>query len=454
MTNQERWQIYTNGLSSPQNFISWGWLYTVAASLQRRVWMGPPHQPCFPNMYVILVGKPGIGKGLVIREVAELLKFWKQDQKIIITSTNKVITDEEKQLAQATADAELRVAQEREFQGSVKGQDISKPLLIPVCADAITYEALVNAVSESYRRVNYTVFDEKQQKDIVKIYGHSSLCFILQELGSLMRKKTNDTINYLLGLYDCPVDYEYITLTRGKDRVKRGCLNIIAGTTPSFMQSTFDEKLTDEGFSSRTFYIYSKKNRKNQFWIPALSEEQKQHKIHLLNHIRNLSALYGSISIDQETVKFLEEWWDEQESNQDKRANKSTKLAPYYSRKNIHVMKVAMAMHFSESVMMHIPKETFVKAIEFLEKEELNMHMALSVDGNNPHSKVINKILPMLETGSKKFIELLIELHTVCDKKTLEEALTLLQETGQIKMQVMEDEDTQQQIAYYSLTES
>ena len=52
----------------------------------------------------------------------------------------------------------------------------------------------------------------------------------------IMRKKTNDTVNLLLGLYDCPDDYEYVTKNSGEDRVKRGCVNLLAGTTPGFSE--------------------------------------------------------------------------------------------------------------------------------------------------------------------------------------------------------------------------
>src|ERR1039457_7010245 len=58
MTNKEKWLSYTSGLSSPQNYIDWGYRYLIGASLQRRVWIGSPYgdpseeyQPCFPNSY-------------------------------------------------------------------------------------------------------------------------------------------------------------------------------------------------------------------------------------------------------------------------------------------------------------------------------------------------------------------------------------------------------------------
>jgi hypothetical protein len=455
MTNLDKWQSYTAGLPSPDNYISWGWYYTIAAALQRRVWIGPIHQPCYPNMYVILVGAPGIGKGLTIKASASLLKHWNLE--ISNGASHIAKTADEKALVEDSVDSNLRHAKETEHQGKVNGaRDAFKPLLIPVCADAITYEALVKAVGESYRYINF-VTEDSNGKRAFRAYGHSSLCFLLEELSSLMRKRTHDTVNYLLGLYDCPVDYEYTTLTRGKDRVRRGCLNILAGTTPSFMSSTFDEELIGEGFTSRTFYIYATKNRKNVMWIPPLTAEQEQHKKELLDHIKKLTTIYGEVRVSQETKQWLVEWWDDY-CNKNQRANKAVEMVPYYARKNVHVFKLAMAMHFGENAEMdslgrpanEISREIFQKAIDFLDKEEANMHLCLRMEGNNPMSRACQKIMEMVAIGRTNAVDIYISCRKfVNDREQLNEAVEFLITTNQIRQLDIVDETTQEPKIWY-----
>jgi hypothetical protein len=455
LTNFEKWREYTSGLPSPDNYVNWSWYYTVGAALQRRVWVGPPHQACYPNTYTILVGPPGVGKGLIIREVTGMLKHWTLDLSQGNTNTTK--TEADKSTAEMVAQSDLKHAQEVEYQGKSKGADTIKPLLIPVCADAITYEALVQAVGNSYRRINYAEVNGESTPKL-KIYGHSSLCFVLQELSSLLRKRTNDTVNYLLGLYDCPVDYEYTTITRGKDRVRRGCLNIIAGTTPSFMQSTFDEELVGEGFTSRTFYIYANKNRKNRMWLPALTPEQEIYKKELLDHIKKLTTIYGPCKIEQETAQWLEEWWDTYEKNKEKRTNHALEMIPYYARKNIHVMKLAMALHFSEDAEQDelgrpknpISKETFQRAINILEHEEKNMHLAIALSGNTPQNRISRKILELLGSGKKNYVELMIALKPPT-RKDFDDQIELLTTTNQITTELVHDDIVDKDITYWKL---
>lgn len=426
MDNRAHFSNYTKGLPSPQNYIDWSWLYLIGASLQRRVHLGPTHQPCFANKFVIFVGEPGIGKGLPIRVVSDFLRHWKLKDAKSLDDTK--ISDNEKQTAKLNQEIDQEKANSLELQCQNRANEIVDPLLIPMAADATTYEALVQAVAQSLRRINYVKPDGK-----LGFSSHSSIAFSLQELASLMRKRTEDTVNYLLGLYDCPIDYEYKTKTQGEQRVRRGCINLLAGTTPSFMQTNFDAKIMDEGFSSRTFYIFANKNRHNAFFIPTLDETQTESEKILKEHIRNLTTLYGQVKVEDGTFEWLEKWWNEYNNNRDKRSNQSPKLVPYYARKNIHIMKVAMALHFGESLEMMIPLFRFKEAIEILDKEEKNMHFAITLQEVNPSARLSRKITSLLMNGPQNFVDIHVKTWDMGGRKECEEALNFLQETNQIR---------------------
>lgn len=441
-TNYSKWLKYNEELVSPNNYIQWGWLSLISSCLQRRVWLSASHKPCYANMYVILVGKPGIGKGLVLGSVSDCLKYWKREN-IKIDKTGK--TESEAQLEQVNFDRDTVEAKAAAEHGLSKKQPVAETLLFPMAPDATTYEALVAAVSRSYRRVNY-----KKPDGNPGIYGHSSMSFVLPELSSLMRKKTEDTINYLLGVYDSPEDYEYDTRTRGRERVKRGCINILAGTTPSFVQSTFESKLIDEGWTSRVFYIFAHRNRHHQFCFKPLTQEQKDAQQVIVDHVKRLSTIYGEVRISKETLIFLEAWWNNDNDNTHLRPNKSTKMEPYYARKNLHIMKVAMALHFGESLEMEIPLSVFERAIKILDEEERTMHLALVLAGDHPVAKASTRILNFLSTGRKHFVEILIECGPYVSKRDIQDAIEFLQETEQIECTLV-DEGMREHAAYYKL---
>ena len=77
MDNLSRWRFFCQEIKSPDLFIDWGLYSLIASSLQRRVWRGTETMPIFPNLFIIFVADPGIGKGLVIDRIDAMLRFHK-----------------------------------------------------------------------------------------------------------------------------------------------------------------------------------------------------------------------------------------------------------------------------------------------------------------------------------------------------------------------------------------
>jgi len=121
----------------------------------------------------------------------------------------------------------------------------------------------------------------------------------------------------------------------------------------------------------------------------------------------------------------------------------------YYARKNIHVMKVAMALHFGESLSMTIPRETFEQAMAILHEEEKTMHLALSFTGSNPLSKLATKITELLKQNKRTNGEILIECFSLGSEREINEVLEYLVKTDQIESRGEKDEDTGIETLYW-----
>lgn len=425
MTNFERWQLLMKDITSPQSFIDFGWYYTVAAALQRRVWCGPEHKPIFPNIYVILVAPPGVGKGLVIKEVEYLLRYHYLEDP---NAPAKAAPDANVTTVDPHVIAAINAANYAQATNGEMKRTMKKPLLIPLAANATTFEALVRSMTKATRRINYMKHDEKLGKNVLQIYTHCSLAFCLEEISSLFRRHTEDVANFLLQAYDCG-NYEYDTKTQGNDEIHRCCLNFFGGTTPVFMESTFNDKLLNDGFSSRTWFIVEQRNRFDKLLIPPLSPEQTEARAHLVEHIKRLSKLYGHIEYETDAWQWLERWWEQPDRP---RANKSPKLDAYYGRKNIHAQKLAQVLHFSEDADMNeqgAPKRklslaTVQKAVRILDEREESMHLALNFEGNNPLATVGKKMMTYVRrNGPQSTMDFLMEFWGDADKDQIDQIL-------------------------------
>lgn len=383
MTNMERWKFYMEEITSPDSFIRWGYYSMIASCLQRRVWRGSEHNPLFCPLYVILTGPPAVGKGRVIGEVAKMLKHHKL--KDLETKDIFFNDDPHGNSKEAHSTKEKRI-----------------PLLINVGADSYSYQSLVLDMSKAVR-----VIWHKSGETTKKPYLHSSLTIPLEELSSMFRKNTNDLANFLLCAFDCK-DYEYISIGRGTDFIRSCCLNILAGTTPTFIKTIFNDTLLTDGFASRTHFVMEEYPRFYRLAPPEYTKEQLAARDFILAHIKQLATLYGEVKFTKEANDFLEDWWKgEAQTN---RPNNSNKLISYYGRKNISVQKLAMIIHFSDSVNFEVGIKECQEAISELAKIEKKMHMAVSFDNKNPIAKVTEDVLEFLKNnGATSKQELLIE---------------------------------------------
>jgi hypothetical protein len=431
------WQLRMREVTSPQAFVDFGIYFAVAAYLQRRVWTNADHQKLYPNIYPILVADPGVGKGLVIKPVMELIKKHK-------------LTDAlSKPIDMSSATSVSNAAIEANDFAKAGESSIKLPrerLRIPIGPDNGTYESVVKICAESSRSIGYKRYDKNLDKVISDVYRHNSLAFGLEEMSSFLHKDASKAMNFLVKAYDCG-DYSYTTISRGEDYIKQVCMNFLAGTTPKFIENSFDSGIMEEGFAARAWFIYAPRNRFYLLRSPELTPEQLEAQARIEEHMLGLTKIYGYAPMTDEAWQYLENWWEKEQSVLGyKRPNMSDKLNTYYGRKNIHLMKMAMILHFMEdntvaadgfSPANPITLAEVKRAMAVLDAIEVNMHMALQYSGANPLHKLSKRIVAALRktgpmSGDQVLLEFWAESPTSNPAEGITETLRYLQDSKQI----------------------
>lgn len=338
MTNYEKWKTYTKNLPSPESYVDFAFYWLISTCLQRRVWYYSGDLALYPNMYLALIGPPAVGKGLILGLTNDILRFHKYEKGIPI---------------QTNAGPEL-------------------PLLFPVGADSTTFEDLVDDMCKSIRRL-ITPGNTP--------YSHTSYAFVLEELDSLFKHKTEDVARFLKNAYDCK-NFEYTTKHQGEFRLRKPCLSFFAAANESFLRDAYKKGLFGEGFMSRCLFVFEKQPRFFAFHISGFDDDQNQAKYDLLLWIKSLSELYGEITYEQETAKYLDTWY--LESVRPKLLHLTNeRMQEYYGRKKVTMLKIAAGMHFAEHLSMTVPLETFKRAISLLDSIEPAMAKAINFAGRN-----------------------------------------------------------------------
>ena len=70
----ESYLEYTSGVPSPLILRKWAAWFTVSAALERRCWAVISNNQTYPNMYILLVTPPAVGKGQALNPADDLLK--------------------------------------------------------------------------------------------------------------------------------------------------------------------------------------------------------------------------------------------------------------------------------------------------------------------------------------------------------------------------------------------
>ena len=196
MTNLEKWRHYLKDLESPDLFIDWSFYSLISAALQRRVWLYPDSMSIYPNIFTLLVGPPAAGKSRVISQVTDIIK-----------SEKLMEFDNEK-------------------------NDMVP--MYPYGADTTTQESLLRYMRDDCMR-KFTVPDTRLGGSALKNKSHHSICFMIEELGVLFRKNSEDMVNMLNQFYDSR-SYHYKSKHQGSDDITNICVTMLGGTTPSFIR--------------------------------------------------------------------------------------------------------------------------------------------------------------------------------------------------------------------------
>jgi len=393
------WQNYMRDVPAPQDFLDFGFYWMISAALQRRVWLQDVDKPLFPNLYILLIAPPGIGKGHTINPISEFLRHHK------LNSINKPLTDGPAPKSKEEAGAFIMMQKLQEQMDALNAKSNKKartPLLFPCSPDDITYEELVHQIAFHTRRLNVDACDMAKSGS----YSHCSLAMMLEEMATLFKRQSEKAMKFLLKAFDCG-DYEYATKTQGDDIVRRCCVNLLAGTTPSQIKDMVDVQIVGDGFTSRCIILYAECERFATFGIGKRNDEQRTAKLEILEHLKNLSKVFGNLEYEKDTFDYLHEYFVSGKH----RTSSAEILQPYFQRKNIHVPKLATAIHFAEADIIYKDSRPLFdnklrlweaqRAVKMLEQAEPRMITALQFKEKNPIADTTKRIVRSLSSAKE-----------------------------------------------------
>lgn len=236
---------HASNLESAPIFRKWAAIGIIGAVLEQKVWL-QTSAPLYPNLYIFLVGHPGVGK---TRTIMAASKFYRELPEFHLAPTSMSMAS----LVDSLVDAKRTIIN------------------------------LPNVPLE-----------------------YNSMLICADELSAFMHKFDDEIIGGLTTFYD--VTAPYAQRRRGNDLrilIKHPQLSILSGTTPSNLIKFMPENAWDQGFTSRVIMVFSDERIVSDDFFAHTSRDLPGNMVHDLSLI---NSLIGQFSATEDFRNAINNW--------------------------------------------------------------------------------------------------------------------------------------------------
>ena len=287
-------QYADDGFVPPQ-FNLWSGLSLIAGALERKVWL--PWNSTFayyPNIYVLLVSLPGVGKSTALNKAVDLM-------------------------------TELH---QREGTLNIIPSQVTEAKFIELLGEARTFD-----------------FGGK-------LIYQSSGFYWASEASNSLKNVYGDFLACLTDFYDCPRFWEKATKKDDKITLRNVSLNLLAGSTFDYLGKLVTDENIMGGFASRLIYVVHREKlvRKQKFQLgdlEAVNPAREDFKRKLLEDLTQIHTMVGPFRADHEFGAAWEKWYPEFEDR--RQSHPSEKMQSLLVRTNTNLLKTAMLFSAARS---------------------------------------------------------------------------------------------------------
>ena len=299
----------TDKLPSPNLFRRWSAISLIAGALERRVWVHTFQSNLYPNLYIVLLSPPGIGKTMLTSKIWSLWRMLGEEQ---------------------------------------------------VAPTSVTKASLIDRLRKAERKII-------RPNDVPSIVSYHTIKVASNELNVFLPSYDNEFMAVLTDLYD---GHPYEESRRTKDlNFLLPCpqFNLIACTTPSALVKLLPEGAWDQGFLSRTLLVYDPNIQLKSLFDEDDIDPHLQNKVE--QDLKTIGELYGRMTFTKEAAVAIDEW----HMKKGPPRPTHPRLQHYCTRRTAHLLKLCMVASASESNSLKITIEHFQRALGWMLELETAM---------------------------------------------------------------------------------
>lgn len=282
-----RLHVYAAGDTEvPDEFHLWSCLSLIAACVGNNVWFEKfPGSKLFPNLYVILLGPSGLGKGKAIERVTKM-------------------------------------AEQEQLISMYRGEMTKKR-----CIDLLA----------APRKL-------KNEEDLQYLQG-SRLYYVTPEMGMSLGTGVlaADFVKFMTEMFTADEGiHSEGTRQHGQRHVINPIINWLAGSTEDWLVQSVPPDAISGGFFARTIVVKEKYDLNNRKYIPMFPHDAEDVKKELRQRIYYMCRLRGIFSMTPAARRIDRDWYEGRPAPDDEM------LIPIWKREHDIVYKLAMLLRISD----------------------------------------------------------------------------------------------------------
>ena len=321
----------TENSEPPPMFLKWVGISTIAAALQRKVWLDLGISlTIYPNFYIVLVGPSATGKGTAMKYAKDI---------------------------------------------------ISEIPNIKLSAQATSLQALI----KNMKNVSLSDIDETTGKTMY----HSSITVFSDEFTVFLGYHNRELIAHLCDWYDCQNRWTYETIKRDKEEINGIWVNLLAGTTPDNIKSALPMEAIGGGLTSRIIFVNERPTGKLVV-LPSATQSEIELQQMLIHDLEKINLMSGRFQFTEGALEYYTEWCYKAKKNP---PFHDPKFDGYCGRRRNHLLSLAMVCSASRDSTLVLLKEDIERASALLFEVEINMGTVFRGLGRSDAASLISEAI-------------------------------------------------------------
>ena len=308
----EEFLEYTEGIMSPEIFRLWTAIGIIAGAMERRCYSQTRVGTLYPNLFVLMVAPPGVGKSQTLQYAD---RFWRKTKNIW------------------------------------------------VAPNSMTKASMMDTLAKAERKMVLN--------GGAGLLQYNSLQVVAPELGVFIPSYDTEFLSALNFLWDNPDSYTEERRTNNKSlNIINPQLTLLAGTQPGFMASFLPEEAWSMGTTARFIMIYAGTAPK----VPLFgdnSEDEARLKLEtkLQAYVTDITKRIGRFTWTPEAITEISRWY----AMGCEPAPQHSRLTHYSPRRHLQVMKLAMVSAAARRAELIIDLDDVNRARDWLLEAEALM---------------------------------------------------------------------------------